>query len=104
MQGNSHIYVQHPERNRILDEVTGAFNQPRYHRDRIDLQAEHYIRDWLYPDSELMLSGFGIYDAWDPQVQVMVLSCSICMCVFVVSLLLVHALVQRPLTSLHIDT
>jgi hypothetical protein len=70
--GKAFVHPIHPYFNTIIAEAQEAVKtQPRYARERVNLQAEHYIREHLYPDDlQLRLTTFIIYDAWDAAVQV----------------------------------
>ena len=74
IEGHSFVHAIHPHYDTMLAEARGeALHQPRYARDNVVGQAEHYIRDHLYPDGDHLqrLANFFIYDAWDPAVQVL---------------------------------
>jgi hypothetical protein len=72
LRNTSYVHIAHPERTTIAAEAIASISQPRYLEDRVELQADHYLREWLYPDDvQLRLGTFAIYDAWDPQVQVL---------------------------------
>jgi hypothetical protein len=70
--GKAFVHPAHPYHKTIMAEAQEAVeSQPRYARDRVDLQAEHYMREHLYTDDvEMRLTGLIIYDARDPIVQV----------------------------------
>jgi hypothetical protein len=65
--GKAFVHPIHPYHKTIMAEAQEAVEtQPRYARERVDLQAEHYMREHLYTDNvEMRLTGFYIYDAWD---------------------------------------
>jgi hypothetical protein len=72
LQNASFAHIAHPERTTIADEAVASIGQPRYLEDNVQLQADHYKREWLFPDDvRLRLGTFAIYDAWDPKVQVL---------------------------------
>jgi hypothetical protein len=96
LRNTSYVHIAHPERITIAAEANASISQPRYLEDRVELQADHYLREWLYPDDvQLRLGTFAIYDAWDLKVQVLISYSHI------LTFLTMH---RCPLTDTIIDT
>jgi uncharacterized protein YfaQ (DUF2300 family) len=73
LQNNSYVHIAHPERSTIAAEALESISQPRYLADNVALQADHYLREWLFPDDVgLRLGGFAAYDANDTRLHVRV--------------------------------
>jgi hypothetical protein len=71
LQNNSYVHIAHPQRTTIAAEALESISQPRYLADNVDLQADHYLREWQFPDNVgLRLGGFAAYDANDTRLHV----------------------------------
>lgn len=85
------ITIQHPARTTIVSEAAAANGQERYRHDHVIEQAQHYVRDHLFPDNiGLRWSGLFLYDIaslrvrrfleiWYQEVQIWSLECQVSM-------------------------